>query len=184
MDDKSSRVGDFYRNSSQKIPLVKEFEVLVETNLEKRLQMFLDGKVDWMDVSNAAYGRVVKDERVVELVDGNEIIFTNFPNLAMRWLGFNMRDPLLGSESGINIRKAIAHAIDREKYNEVLSNGTNMEANSIINPGIWGYNPSAKPPFDFDVRKQSLFLKIIRSQLKLNILLVRILHLELQRQNF
>lgn len=159
LGDRKANVRGLLKNANKEIPLTSEFEIIVESNFEKRLQMFLDEEVDWMDVSNTEYGRVSKDERIVELLDAEVIVLTNFPSLAMRWLGFNMNDDVIGGESGKNIRKAIAYAIDREKYNEVLSNGTNMEANSIINPGIWGYNPSTKFPFKFNIEKAKSLLR-------------------------
>lgn len=159
MGDRESNSRGYLKDAKKTIPFVEHFEILVEKNFGRRLQLFLDGKVDWMDVSNTDYGRVSKDERIVELLDANEITLANSPSLAMRWLGFNMQDPLVGGKQGFRIREAIAHAIDREKYNEVLSNGTNMEANSIINPGIWGYSPSSKPPFQYDLEKAKSLLK-------------------------
>lgn len=165
--DREASIRGYLKDAKKRIPFLNQFEIMVEENFEKRLQLFLDEEIDWMDVSNTEYGRVSKDERIVELLDAGEIDLSNSPSLAMRWLGFNMQDPTVGGEAGLKIRQAIAYAIDREKYNEVLSNGTNMEANSIINPGIWGYSPSSKPPFHFNLSKAKEFLKDVPKPIKI-----------------
>ena len=62
---------------------------------------------------------------------------------AYTYLGFNMRKENL---KDIRVRKAIAHAIDKEQINKVLNNGESTIANSFIHPVQTKYlNPDIKP---------------------------------------
>lgn len=78
------------------------------------------------------------------------------PTLTYWWLAFNMDDPILGKN--LNLRKAIAHAVDTERYIKVFTNNIALKANSIYPPGVAGYNPSYTPPFSYDTAKAKEFL--------------------------
>ena len=56
------------------------------------------------------------------------------------WVGFNMRDPVLGKN--LPLRKAISRAIDRQRYNDVLFNGVRLRAHGFIPPEINSYDPN------------------------------------------
>ena len=77
--------------------------------------------------------------------------------ISSRWLGFNMKDPILGKN--INLRRAIAHAIDFNKYIEIMSKNTNLKANSIYNPSIPGYDPSFQKFYTYDLKKAKNYIK-------------------------
>jgi ABC-type transport system substrate-binding protein len=68
-----------------------------------------------------------------------------------------MRDALLGKNR--NIRAAIAHAVNWEKYIELFTNNVGQKANSIYPPGIPGYNPSKVLPYEYNLEKAKTFLK-------------------------
>lgn len=80
------------------------------------------------------------------------------PTLTYWWLAFNMQDPIVGKN--LNLRKAIAHAIDIDKYINIFTNNIALKANSIYPPGIPGYNPSNRLPYEYDIEKAKNFLKL------------------------
>lgn len=92
-----------------------------------------------------------------EFVD-NGVQLQISPTLTYWWLAFNMQDPIVGKN--INLRKAIAHAIDIEKYIKVFTNNIALKANSIYPPGVPGYNPSNKLPYEYNMEKAKKFLKL------------------------
>jgi ABC-type transport system substrate-binding protein len=59
-----------------------------------------------------------------------------------------MRDPLFSKNQ--YLRLAIAHAINYEKYIEVLSKNTNLRANSVLVPGVSGYLPTKRFRFNYN----------------------------------
>jgi peptide/nickel transport system substrate-binding protein len=54
------------------------------------------------------------------------------------YLGFNMRDPVLGK---LNVRKAIAHAIDRDDIIKHVLGGAARRAGGLLTPDHWAGNP-------------------------------------------
>ena len=78
------------------------------------------------------------------------------PSLTFWWLAFNMTHPILGKK--VELRQAIAHAINRDRYIQMFTNNVSVKANSIYVPGIFGYNPSHKLNFSYDVSKAKQLL--------------------------
>ncbi len=58
------------------------------------------------------------------------------------YLGFNLQDPLTGQ---LALRRAIAHAIDREAIIEHVFAGTARPANALLPPTHWAGNPELRP---------------------------------------
>ncbi len=57
------------------------------------------------------------------------------------YLGFNLRDPLTGR---LALRRAIAHAIDRQAIVKYVFAGTARPANALLPPDHWAGNPSLR----------------------------------------
>jgi len=71
------------------------------------------------------------------------------PTLTYWWLAFNMSDSLLGKN--LNLRKAIAHSVNIDKYIKIFTNNIALKANSIYPPSIQGYSPSNTLPYKYDL---------------------------------
>ncbi len=54
------------------------------------------------------------------------------------YIGFNMSDPIVGE---LSVRKAIAHAIDREAIIRFVMGGAARPASAILTPNHWAGNP-------------------------------------------
>ena len=87
-----------------------------------------------------------KGELAQELAD-KDFQIQHFPILANRWLGFNMKHPIVGQNN--YLRKAIAYGINYQEYLRVMSQNTNLRSNSLLVPGIWGYHPTQKLKYDY-----------------------------------
>lgn len=68
---------------------------------------------------------------------GIELIRYNDPSVF--WVGFNFKDPVLGNN--LPLRKAISRSINRDRLNEILTNGRNTIAHGLIPPGLNSYDP-------------------------------------------
>ncbi|MBY0413637.1 MAG: hypothetical protein K2Q18_05710, partial [Bdellovibrionales bacterium] len=91
-----------------------------------------------------------------EEIKARNIHLQPMPTLTWWWLTFNMKDPLLGKN--LNLRKAIAHAIDINKYIQLFTNNTGQKANSILPPGVFGYDPNEILPYEFNLDKARDYL--------------------------
>lgn len=156
--------GDRYANnrgllkdSGERIPFVEEinFKIVKENNT--RYEKFLKNELDFIVLPQEFYSQVFDDVgNLKENIKSTDIRLQTMPTLTYWWLAFNMRDPLVGKN--LNLRKAIAHAIDMNKYIQIFTNNTGQKANSILPPGILGYDPSATLPYDYNKEKAKEFL--------------------------
>ncbi len=55
----------------------------------------------------------------------------------------NMEDPVVGGEENLKLRQAISLAIDRDRINDAVYDGTRVNATGITPPGIPGYEEGA-----------------------------------------
>jgi ABC-type transport system substrate-binding protein len=66
------------------------------------------------------------------------------------YIGFNMRDPVVGSTAGERsrtLRRAMSLSVDAEEYARVLLNGRGAPAQSLLPPGIFGYDEGYRNPY-------------------------------------
>jgi peptide/nickel transport system substrate-binding protein len=68
------------------------------------------------------------------------------PGTSYSYIGFNLEDPVL---SDLRVRRAVAHAIDREKIAGSLLRGTVTLATGLLPPSHWAYNPEVTV-YDYD----------------------------------
>jgi len=112
-----------------------------------QVSSFADGKLDAVFTVDTA-----SLEQLREL-GGKEI--KNDPGLAWEHVAFNLsRQPL----DDVNVRKAIAHAIDREKT-ALNVTGNNKVLNSVFMPTQKTYYEPAWKKYDFDTGKAKKYLE-------------------------
>lgn len=133
----------------------------VEINIIKEAQTtwlnFLAKKIDFINLSPDNFDSAINSENELkkEFIDqGIELIKS--PSLTYWWISFNMKDNLF--QKNPLIRKAIAHAINRKKFVELFTNNIGKIANSIIPPGVEGYNENNNLPYSYDLLKAKEFL--------------------------
>ncbi len=103
--------------------------------------LFMRGQLDVMYIPKDNYDKVVSTQRqLTDTMKARQIELTMFNDPSTFWIGFNMKDPVLGGN--LPLRKAISRAIDREKMNELLFNGRMKTAHGLISPGLDSYDES------------------------------------------
>lgn len=157
--------GDRYANtenlllaSKKVLPFIDNLTVEFIKDEDLLWEEFLKGNFDLVGVS---------DKHLAEVLDNNSelskkfrkegIEVKHFSRQSTRWLGFNMSDPVLGKN--LDLRKAISHAVDYDKYLKDVGNNTNLKANSIYNPTVKGYRPEHRLGNDFNLVKAKSYLK-------------------------
>ncbi|HID73074.1 TPA: ABC transporter substrate-binding protein, partial [Candidatus Micrarchaeota archaeon] len=76
------------------------------------------------------------------------IVLPRTPDVYVGYIGLNMKDPVLENPL---VRKAIAHAIDKEKIVSVLMLGYAMPAYTFIHPGYEKWVNLHVPRYEFDL---------------------------------
>jgi oligopeptide transport system substrate-binding protein len=112
------------------------------------LTQYENGEVDVSGIS-------INDiERVQSQRDALSKEYVTGQNLSISYIGFNTRQPPFDDPK---VRLAFSRAIDREQIARVVLKGMLPVANSIMMPGLPGYNANAKAPtFDANAAKQLL----------------------------
>lgn len=145
------------KDSGEKIPFVDLIKFKIVKDNTVRYNLFLQNKLDFVVLPQEFYNQVFDDVgNLKENIKSTDIRLQTMPTLTYWWLALNMRDPLVGKN--LNLRKAIAHAIDMNKYIQLFTNNTGQKANSILPPGILGYDTSATLPYDYNQEKAKDFL--------------------------
>lgn len=130
-------------------PQVETVIVLPIRDPATRVERLLNGEIDIMDNISLAD---------LERLDGDPNIEVSYEvSMNIGYLGFNWnKHPY----NDINFKKAVAHAIDRDKLNEVAFFGRSVRAVSILPPAIEGHD-SEIPKYDYDPKKAKSFLDAV-----------------------
>jgi ABC-type transport system substrate-binding protein len=157
--DRYANTEKLLKSSKQKLPFIKDvyFKIIRDENI--KWEQLKSGDLAILDVPKKYLSELSKPSSAMyEELSRLDIVIKHFSKQTTRWFGFNMNDPVVGKN--LNLRKAIAHAIDYEKYLEIITNNTNLRANSIFNPSIPGYKPAHRLTYGHDlVKAKELFSK-------------------------
>ncbi len=156
--DRYANTENLLTSSTEKLPFIDTVHFHIVKNENDRWNLFLEGKLDILSVPKKFLSKVSGELAAFEKFKKEKNIEVKYATtISSRWLGMNMQDPVLGKN--LNLRRAIAHSIDFDKYIEVLTNNTNLKANSIYNPSIPGYNPSHQQSYEYNLEKAKYYLK-------------------------
>lgn len=157
--DRYANVQNLLVSSKEKIPFIDKLRFYVTGDENMRWDKFFAHEIDLLTVPKTLLPKLydAKGELTPE-IKKTGVELKHFPTLANRWLAFNMRDQIVGKNQ--HLRRAIAYAIDYEKYIQVLSQNTNLRANSVLVPGISGYLPAKEFRFKHDVALAKEYLKL------------------------
>lgn len=156
--DRYANVQKLLDSSKEKIPFIDNVRLYV-TQESERWEKFFDHDIDLLTVPKTMITKLYDENGELNPeITKSGVELKHFPILANRWLAFNMRDPILGKNE--YLRRAIAYSIDYSKYIQVISQNTNLRANSILVPGISGYLPAKDFRFKYDPALAKEYLKL------------------------
>lgn len=157
--------GDRYANtekllnsSKERLPFIENVNFKVISDENEKWELFKNGEIDILDIPKKYLAELSKPSSIMyKELSRLGIVVKHFSRQTTRWLGFNMKDKVF--KTNLNLRKAIAHVIDYNKYIQLITNNTSLRANSILNPSIPGYKPSHRLGYDFNLEKAKSFFK-------------------------
>jgi len=150
--DRYANTENLLSSSKKKLPFIKNVIIEVISDEDLKWNMFLNKQVDILDVPKKYLVDVSNSQSKLSS-DFRErgISVKHFSRQTTRWFGFNMNDNVIGDN--LNLRKAIAYAINYDRYIELMTNNTNLKSSSVFNPSIKGYSPTHKLPYSYDLEK-------------------------------
>jgi len=147
------------KDSGKKLPFIDGIEFKIMKESQTRWLNFLSQKIhvlsnipkDNYDAALSPRGDLSKS------LQKKGVKLQAYSTLTFWWLSFNMRNSIFAKNK--NLRLAIAHAFDYDRYIKLFTNNIGQLANSIYPPGLPGYNPNRILPYSYDLEKAKAFLK-------------------------
>jgi len=159
----------YWRKSKDgdKLPYIEEIIYLIVQNQDTALLKFQDKELDYYGLRGTDYPLLKPLEQ-----KGNFTVYDTGPAFGSNFLVFNQNrdnNPKTGTPyvdktklswfMNINFRKAVAHAIDKEKIIEILMNGLGYDQDSSMSPSSgYFYNPNVLK-YKFNLAKARQILK-------------------------
>ena len=132
------------------LPFLDRVEMRYEKELIPSFTKFVQGwydrsKIPKESFDQAARGGTLSPEMAAH---GMRLERTVMPGVY--YVGFNMRDPVVGASGGERARKlrqAMSLAVDAPEFLRVFLNGRGIPAQSPLPPGLFGYDETYRNPF-------------------------------------
>ena len=147
------REAGFLEAAGRKLPLVDEVYYTIVTEAQPAWLYFKQGYRGTSGISKDSFAEAVTPakELTPEFI-AKGIRLTKSPEMVVYYLGFNMKDPVVGGNK--ELRQAMSLAYDTEWRIEHFNNGRAISAQGPVPPGMFGYGPELRNPYkQFDVEK-------------------------------
>lgn len=156
--DRISYQRNLLQDKGKLLPFIDGIKFNIMKEAQTRWLNFLKNKIDFIILTKDHFAIALdRNGKLNPEYREKEIKLQIAPTLTYWWLSFNMTDKVVGKN--LNLRKAIAHAIDIDKYIKIFTNNIALKANSIYPPGVPGYDPTNQLPYKYDVKLAKEYLK-------------------------
>ncbi len=155
-DKEANLLGD----AGKTIPFASKIEYLV----------FVEDSTAWLTLKSGGVdvGGIPKDNYKEAIDVASQDLTEDFKKKGMflrkaidpdvTYLAFNLEDPVI-KKGGVNLRRAIAHALDNKKNIEEFYNNRALQAHSPVPPGIAGYEEDFVNPYtEYNIEKAKEYL--------------------------
>jgi oligopeptide transport system substrate-binding protein len=140
------------KDAGKPLPLIDRAVFSLEKESIPQWNKFLQGYYDTSGVSSDNFDQAVhltengKAELTPEMKKQGIQLVTAVTT-SIRYMGFNMLDPVVGgsSDRARDLRQAIAIAVNYEEFISIFMNGRGIPAQSPLPPGIFGYRDDLDP---------------------------------------
>lgn len=140
------REAGLLEDAGKPLPFVEKVVYSLEKETIPYWNKFLQGYYDVSAISSESFDQAVQigSQGQLELTDemkAKGIRLSTAVAASTYYMGFNMRDPVVGglSERARKLRQAIAIAVDFDEYIAIFLNGRGIAAQGPIPPGIFGH---------------------------------------------
>lgn len=156
--DRFAYENNLLKDAGAKLPFVTNVRFTVIKESQTEWLNFMGKKIDLINLVKDHYPLALnQDGSVRSEITKDKIQLQASPTLIYWWIAFNMKDKVLGNN--LNLRKAIAHGVNIDKYIQIFTYNIGQKANSIYPPGIAGYSPSTDLPYKYDLNLAKDYLK-------------------------
>jgi len=130
-------------DAGKKLPLTNRIVSVLIQEDPPRWFLFLQGKIDVSGIPKDNFSEAIDMRReLTPEMQARNIKLTKFRDPSTYWIGFNMEDKIIGKN--LPLRKALASAVDRDKYISLFTNNRGEPAYGFVPPLMSSYNPDIK----------------------------------------
>ncbi len=132
-------------DAGKRLPLVDKITVDVQVEEQPKWQNFWKGKSDLILLPKDNFGNVLSsDGKVLPEISQKNVVLHIDPMLDTTYYAFNNEMKMFKDK---RVRQAINLAFDRPTANKLFYNNTATTAQSVIPPGMGGYDKDYKNPY-------------------------------------
>lgn len=145
-------------DAGKKLPLVEKIVVNIQTESQPAWLSFEKGKTDFFGIPKDNFDAVVNpNQGITDAYAKKGISLEVTPDLDITYIAFNHEDPLF--KSNRKLRQAMSLAYNGEESNVLFYNDRGILAQTILPPGIGGYDKDYKNPYrQFNIEKAKKLL--------------------------
>ena len=127
----------------KRLPCVDRVEVSIIEESQPRWLAFLNGEIDWINLPYEFESMALPGDQLAPWLAKRGVKYEPDIDPDLTYIYFNMKDPVVGgyTEDKVALRRAISLAYNNQEEISLIRNGTAIEAQSMIPPGVLGYDP-------------------------------------------
>jgi ABC-type transport system substrate-binding protein len=144
----------------KRIPQLDRIEVSIIEESQPRWLAFLNNELDWINLPYEFLSMALPGEKLSPALERHGVRYIPDIETVTTYLYFNMKDAIVGgyTPEKVALRRAISLAYDNEAEVKLVRNGTAIEAQSLVPPGVLGYDPNFNLGTTFDIPKAKALL--------------------------
>ena len=134
----------------QPLPFIERIEFRREKESIPYFNKFLQGYYDAAGIIKESFDKVIHEGALSDDMRATGIALEKSVEPSVFYIGFNMEDDVVGAPGGDESRKlrqAMSLVVDTLEYTRLFSNGRGVPAQSLLPPGLYGYDAAYRNPF-------------------------------------
>jgi ABC-type transport system substrate-binding protein len=150
----------YREGKGKRLPMVDRVEVAIIEEPQPRWLSFLNGQIDWVNLPFDFMNMALPEGRLSPALARKGVRHIPDIEATTTYLYFNMKDPIVGgyTPDKIALRRAISLAYDSEADVNLVRNGMAIVAQSLVPPGVLGYDPNFNVGKTFDTARSKALL--------------------------
>ena len=144
----------------KRLPQIDRIEVTIVEESQPRWLAFLNRETDWVSVPLEFTNMAIPGGSLAPWLEKRGVRYIANIDPDLTYLYFNMKDAVFGgyTPEKVALRRAVSLAYNNEEEIVLLRNGAAIEAQSMIPPGVLGYDPDFRIGRTYDPAKAKALL--------------------------
>ncbi|MGZ5079005.1 MAG: ABC transporter substrate-binding protein [Usitatibacter sp.] len=144
----------------RRLPMVDRVEVSIIEESQPRWLAFLNSELDWINLPYEFLNMALPGGKLSPALARRGTRYIPDIETVTTYLYFNMKDPTVGgyAPEKVALRRAFSLAYDTQEEVNLVRNGTAIEAQTLVPPGVLGYDPRFHMGKTFDVARAKALL--------------------------